>query len=296
MSYAENIIGQPCSRRSAPKYYFRSCRSKADRRCSSAWSSAAAASLSRLTSARRGPWTGLSPGRYAGTSCGAIVAALRAAGFRPDELHEEHKKVRTERYVPSFALNGLFQVGGIAEVERLLRERTRKARPTFEEVSEATGIELTVSTYCLTTGRTRRFSTSTDPGRGLVDVLRASCSIPLWNPPVTIDESSYLDGGVLERLPMTGQGEPGRTLGLDLTPGERGGSDVGAIFDRIADHLNEANEREYRERGYGESVVRLLEGAVLPERGPERADEMFRVGFERTKEYLIRKAEALDRS
>ena len=236
---------------------------------------------------------GMSPTRYAGTSCGATVAALRVAGFRPEELHETQKGVRMERYVPSFALNGLFQVGGIAEVEGLLRARTGKARPTFEDVSELTGTELSVSAYCLTSGSIRRFSTATDPHRGLVDVLRASGSIPLWNPPVVIDESSYLDGGILERLPMLEQGEPERTLGLDLTLDDRGGSDVGAIFDRIAHHLNEANEREYVERGYGDSVVRLLEGATLPERGAERSDELFRIGFERTKEYLLQKADAL---
>jgi predicted acylesterase/phospholipase RssA len=235
---------------------------------------------------------GLIPKRYAGTSCGANVAALRVAGFRPEELHEVQKKTRLERYRPSFALNGLFQVGGMLEVEGLLKARTGKARPTFEDVSELTGCELSVSTYCLTSGSIRRFSTSTDPGRGLVDVLRASCLVPLWNPPVEIDESAYLDGGVLELLPMLDHGEPGRTLGLDLTPDVVGGSDVGAIFDKITQHLNDANERAYSERGYAGSVVRLLKGADLPNRGSERADELFRVGFDRTKEYLLRKAEA----
>ncbi|GAQ92116.1 hypothetical protein KFL_009240070 [Klebsormidium nitens] len=218
---------------------------------------------------------GVTPKTYAGASCGANVAALRVAGYMPEELHEAQKKV-----------------GGMAEVEGLLRARTGKDRPTFEDVSGATGSDLSVSTYCLTTGRTRRFSTSTDPGLGLVDVLRASCSVPLWNPPVEIDGSAYLDGGVLERLPMLDRGDPSRTLGLELTSGDGGGTDVGAIFDRIAQHLNEANEREFSERDYGDSVLRLLDGASLPERGAERADEMFRVGFERTKEYLLRKAEA----
>lgn len=235
---------------------------------------------------------GVAPKTYAGSSCGANVAALRVAGYMPEELHEAQKRVRMEKYRPSFAFNGLFQVGGMAEVDGLLRARTGKDHPTFEDVSGVTGTDLSVSTYCLTTGRTRRFSTSTDPGLGLVDVLRASCSVPLWNPPVEIDGSAYLDGGVLERLPMLDRGEPGRTLGLELTSGEGGGTDVGAIFDRIAQHLNATNEREYSERGYGGSVLRLLEGASLPERGAERADEMFRVGFKRTKEYLLRKAEA----
>jgi NTE family protein len=238
---------------------------------------------------------GLIPRKYAGTSCRANVAALRAAGYRPEELQEAHKRTRMEKYVPSFSLNGLFQVGGMSEVERLLRARTGRARPTFEDVSKLTESEMSVSTYCLTTGKTRRFSTSTDPGRGHVDVLRASCSVPLWNPPVEIDGSFYLNGGVLERLPMLEHGEPGRTLGLDLTPCERGGSDVVAIFDRMAQHLNEANEREYAERGYGGSVLRLLDGAKLPERCAERADELFRVGFERTKEYLIQKAMEVER-
>jgi predicted acylesterase/phospholipase RssA len=232
---------------------------------------------------------GVTPKTYAGASCGANVAALRVAGYMPEELHEAQKNARMERYRPSFAFNRLFQVGGMAEVEGLLRARTGRDRPTFEDVSDVTGSDLSVSTYCLTTGRTRRLSTSTDRGLGLVDVLRASCSVPLWNPPVEIDGSAYLDGGVLERLPMLDRGEPERTLGLELTSDEGGGTDVGAIFDRIAQH---PNEREFSERGYGGSVLRLLEGAILPKRGAERADEMFRVGFERTKDYLLRKAEA----
>jgi hypothetical protein len=36
-----------------------------------------------------------------------------------------------------------------------------------------------------------------------------------------------------------------------------------------------------------------LEGADLPRRGAERADELFRVGFKRTKEYLLQGAEGL---
>ena len=136
----------------------------------------------------RGIWFG----GVAGSSAGAIVASLIAAGLEPDELEaaipagfakvKTSKAVRFGKAVAGTA-NSLFESRGLREwldgkfVERV-GHRDRSGPVSFAELHRATGIELYVITMDLSTGLPVVFSRRTTPDVEVAGAVAASSAIP----------------------------------------------------------------------------------------------------------------------
>jgi len=132
---------------------------------------------------------GIAPECIAGTSSGALIGALYAAGYGYSEML------------------GFFEV---ANPFRLSRVALRKPgwidsvkiggdfATWFPENSfEALGKRLFVAATELASGRLEIFATGE-----LILPLVASCSIPFVFTPVAIDGRTYVDGGVLDNFPI----------------------------------------------------------------------------------------------
>jgi NTE family protein len=130
------------------------------------------------------------PEVVAGTSAGAIVGALYAAGKSPDEMMTFIRRSKLFKLV-SFGLPS----GGFAKLDYLKDRFAECGLPeTFEELERPLHITMTN----LNTGQLEVRSSGS-----LYDVIVASCSIPLVFEPVEIDEQVYVDGGVLCNLPIS---------------------------------------------------------------------------------------------
>lgn len=129
------------------------------------------------------------PEVVAGASAGAIVGGLYAAGHSPETIME---------FVKDSSLLRLFKVGlPIGGVAKLTYLKERLAAYIPEDSFESLKHRLFVAITNLNTGECEIRSSGV-----LYDVIMASCSIPLVFKPVEIEGQIYVDGGVLNNLPV----------------------------------------------------------------------------------------------
>lgn len=128
---------------------------------------------------------GLLPTRASGSSAGALVGSLWAAGLDAPSIAEELLKLeRRDFWDPGLGagvLRGrLFQ----AILDRVLPRRT----------FDACRIPVAVSVFDVLTRRTHVLDDGDLPA-----AIRASCAVPILFHPVWIKRRPYLDGGILDR-------------------------------------------------------------------------------------------------
>ena len=132
---------------------------------------------------------GITFDRIAGTSAGAITGALIAQGYTPDEalkLIESSSFMRHLR--PAWNRMGLLRIDGIAELYRKYIPHD-----SFEGLS----IPLHVLAVDINDGEAVVF----EQGELIRPVL-ASCCLPGVFEPLYINKHQYVDGGVLNNLPV----------------------------------------------------------------------------------------------
>lgn len=147
--------------------------------------------------------TGFEASGYAGTSSGAVVAAMAASGMPDDAIQEVLFSVRKSDFWdpdPSHVLvrealgrfrgyTGYLKGEGFA---RLLR------KIPLRRIEDAR-VPLVIAATNLTERREHLFT------RGdLITALQASGAVPVLFKPVKIDGSLYVDGGVVNKAPILG--------------------------------------------------------------------------------------------
>ena len=132
---------------------------------------------------------GIFPDVISGTSAGAIAGALYADGHKPQEIFRIlSKNSRLDFMSITLPREGLMKMTGMIS---LLNE-TLSAK-TFEELK----VKLFVAATDLNNGKITYFS----KGELLLPVI-ASASIPVVFRPVVINNLSYVDGGVIDNVPV----------------------------------------------------------------------------------------------
>jgi NTE family protein len=133
--------------------------------------------------------SGIFPDVISGTSAGAIAGALYADGYSPIEILKITNSNSRLHYIrPTVSKDGLLQIAGVV---RILRDNLHAK--TFEKLK----IPLFVAATDLNNGRVDYFSSGE-----LITAVIASASIPVLFKPVVIDNKYYVDGGVLDNLPI----------------------------------------------------------------------------------------------
>jgi Predicted esterase of the alpha-beta hydrolase superfamily len=138
----------------------------------------------------------------AGSSAGAMVAALHASGVPAGEIIEMCLSVRREEFWDRVGAVGLLKsllrrgrgLTGLLRGERFEERIRRHLRvQTFAECRRA----LYITALNLTRGVEETFTTGS-----IADKVRASCAYPLLMAAKTIDGDEYWDGGFLSRVPF----------------------------------------------------------------------------------------------
>lgn len=134
---------------------------------------------------------GLKPTAIAGTSMGAIVGALYAAGHAPSEL---------SALVDSFDFKAVaavtvptFRPGSLLSADRFERRMRDMLPATFAEL----GLPFAAVAADIVTGDPVEFTEGE-----LVKAIRAGMSLPMVFEPVRWGEMLLLDGGLVEPLPV----------------------------------------------------------------------------------------------
>ncbi|UFU00923.1 patatin-like phospholipase family protein [Radiobacillus kanasensis] len=142
---------------------------------------------------------GISIDLIAGSSIGAVIGVLYAAGQKPAHLIQIASSLKRNLFV-DFAISkmGIIQGERIKEFIQLL---------TFNQNLEDLKIPVGVVATELYTGRKKVFR------KGFTaDVVRASISIPGIFVPENMQGTYYIDGGVVDRVPVS----VAREMGADI--------------------------------------------------------------------------------
>lgn len=124
-----------------------------------------------------------------GTSAGAIVGALYCSGYAPDEIMAIITDTKLIKYVrPAISFSGLLKLETIDSVFRKFIKND-----TFDGLK----IPLIVAATNLRNG------TNTFLHDGpLIQSILASCAVPVIFKPIQINGETYIDGGILNNLPI----------------------------------------------------------------------------------------------
>lgn len=132
---------------------------------------------------------GIFPEIFSGTSAGAIVSAFYCAGYSPYDIFKvlQSKKFSdfTKIHIPK---DGLF---GLENLKSILEKNIKQVK--FEDLI----IPLYVCVSNLNTGKAEYISKG-----HLHDVVLASSAIPVMFSPVKIEKTYYVDGGLIDNLPV----------------------------------------------------------------------------------------------
>ena len=163
---------------------------------------------------------GFEPAWYVATSMGAVIAAGLASGVGNDELLERMAEIGPKGVVraPLAPVAGLY-LRSLLKPEPL-RAAIEKLVPA-RRFSDLT-VPLTVTAVDLDSGALVLFGSGAQEAP-LVDVLCASCALPMYYPPVVINGRRFGDGGLRGVLPL----EPAAELDVELVLAV----DVGPGFD-----------------------------------------------------------------
>ena len=153
---------------------------------------------------------GLTPSHYVGTSFGAVIAAALASGTTPEVLtdqllHPTTRPVVSLDYlslVKGFFADHLLKPQPLIDLIRRLVPARRFADLKVPLLVTAT--DLDSGELVVVDGKS--------PNVELWDALYASCALPLYYPPATIDGRRFADGGLRAVLPL----EPAKSIPADL--------------------------------------------------------------------------------
>jgi NTE family protein len=132
---------------------------------------------------------GVTISEVSGTSAGAIVGAFYCSGYKPNETLDIISSTGFLKSVrPAWAWTGLLSMDGFRDM--LFKHLPKNS---FEELV----IPLTVAATEIRFGRVTYF----DSGE-LIPRVIASSSIPALFSPLALDGNVYVDGGIMDNLPV----------------------------------------------------------------------------------------------
>ena len=179
-----------------------------------------AKTAAHLGACRAAREAGFEPVWYVATSMGAVMAAGLASGVGNDELLERITELGARSIVrdPVAPVAGLFLRSLLkpGPLRRAIEELVPARR--FSDL----GVPLTVTAVDLDTGALALFGAGAQVAP-LVDVLCASCALPMYYPAVVLGGRRYGDGGLRGVVPL----EPAADLDVELVVAV----DVGPGFD-----------------------------------------------------------------
>lgn len=149
---------------------------------------------------------GVKPDLISGVSAGAIVGALYADGYSPDEIGEIFSHVEFRKMTKLQRPNaGFFTT---TPFEKYLSGKLRAK--TFDELK----IPMRIVATNLDSGKSEVFT----EGR-LIDAVMASCTVPVLFKPHIVNGVNYVDGGVFKNFPVsTIREDCEQVIGINASP------------------------------------------------------------------------------
>lgn len=184
---------------------------------------------------------GIRPDAIIGTSIGALTGAMLAGGLGWRELTEVVRRLKREDIV-TFNRRALW-FGGVRATSVFedgpFRSWLERVLPTFHFSELITPLRINATS--LVSGQEVWFGDGYRTDVPLLEAVYASCALPVYFPPLHLEQDVLVDGGVLNALPLSEAKAWGAErviavdVGSDLVPPHAGYFDQGliAIHDRV---------------------------------------------------------------
>jgi NTE family protein len=214
------------------------------------------------------------PNRFSGSSAGAIAGALYCSGLDPDEILEIIIKTNYFKFIkPAISWTGILKMDSVEELYA-------KYLPTnnFADLQ----IPLTVVAVDIKRARVVYFSEGE-----LIKPLMASSCIPGMFDPMEINHVFYVDGGVLNNLPVEPlEGICDAIIGVNCNhlPVEHNIKNIKALIERTV--IMSMNYNAYSRKN---SCDYFIEPQGLARYGVldiKKAKEIFEVGYQTAMEFI----------
>lgn len=217
---------------------------------------------------------GIYPDVISGTSAGAIAGVLYADGHSPREILKMlNGGSRLDFMRPTLPREGLLQISGVMKI--LKNNLNAK---TFEELK----IPLFVAATDLNNGKSEYFSKGE-----LIEPVIASASIPVLFQPVKISEIYYVDGGVMDNMPVKPIENKCRIIiGSFVNPVGYIEKPSGLINIAERTFMLSMSREIYEKEGNFDLLIAPSELRNYKILDPEKAQELFTVGYNATNEKL----------
>lgn len=214
------------------------------------------------------------PDIVAGTSAGALAGVLYCDGYTPKEILKIMKTSSRLDYMrPVLPRDGFLQISGIIKIlEKYLHAKT------FKDLK----IPLIVTATDLNNGKAVYFSEG-----DLMKRIIASASIPLLFKPVIINKIYYVDGGVLDNLPICAIENKCRfTIGSFVNPVGHEDSISGLITIAVRTFMLSMSKEVVEKSKKFDLFIAPLELKNYSMLDPEKSEDIFKIGYKATKEKL----------
>ena len=139
---------------------------------------------------------GIEPKYVAGTSMGAIIGVMYAAGYSADEIMQIVKEERLYKVGRLITWQPSLRNGGMSTHKTLLRELAELIpHNSFDSLERKFMV-------CVTSVETGE-AVYRHEGGELKEYVAASAAIPGMFEPIMIDSVRYIDGGIVDNLPVS---------------------------------------------------------------------------------------------
>ncbi len=211
---------------------------------------------------------GMKPDIISGTSAGALMGALYADGYSVEEI----KGLFSGREFSDFAQLQIPK-SGVFDSQRF---RSFLRRHLRAKAIEDLKIPMAIVATDLDNGESRTFRSGP-----LVDVITASCSIPIIFSPVVINGVHYVDGGLFRNFPVSViREECERVIGVNVSPliTQEYKQTLYHIAERSYHYMFRANTLEDRE--LCDVLVETEKAAAFKTFDLENVDRLVMIGYD----------------
>jgi len=143
-----------------------------------------------------------------GCSAGSIMALLVNIGYDPDKLSkfiidtnfEDLKDFNYINFIESYGIETGDKL--MNHIKILLKDLNYEENITFKQLYELTNIKLFINTICINDYKVIYNSVDNSPDMEILLAIRMSISIPFIFKPVLYNEKYYVDGGLIDYVPI----------------------------------------------------------------------------------------------
>lgn len=220
------------------------------------------------------------PSCVSGTSAGAIVGGFYAAGFSPDEILNIVIKTKMMAiFKPAFSLKGLLKMDSLLAI---LKENLPDK---FEDLP----LPFTAVATAIEAGTTQYFTS----GDLHASILASSC-LPVVFQPIEINNVKYVDGGLLNNLPVEAiAGKANQIIAVSCNPiRQRTIKNVKDVMERSS--LLAINENTKKSKVKASVFIEPDELIKFSGFDLSKAKQIFEVGYQYTSENIAIFAEKLN--